>query len=323
MKTQCPNCKARFNVDEKFTGKQAKCPKCTKPFTIQPFLETPAVTAPPAASPKPVEKPAAAPAPAPHPEPVAPTPKAAIPADPPAAVAPPAKSPQAEAPAIKIQEPVKKEQPESQPVSKPLKKSKLSKIVFVYVWVVVRLIAGGLAGWGLMLALNKGEHSTLITAFAAADVFLLISILLELLLFYKMWSAIADKQTKITPAKAVGFLFIPVFNLYWALNMIMAFAEDYNSFIERRSLKTKDLPLTLFMLYAFAFMLTMIFITVPMLCVFAIVARISGAFASYSQVAWLLVGLAALAGMAHFIAYVFSAAKTCDAVNSLTTEKNA
>jgi predicted Zn finger-like uncharacterized protein len=359
MKTQCPNCKARFNVDEKFTGRQTKCPKCTKPFTIQPFSEAPAVTSPPAASPKPVEKPAVAPAPVaqpqppapapkvetppppppapvatpkPTPQPAAPTPKAAQPAPapkvdtppaPPTTVAQPPKSQQAEAPAVKPAEPAKEEKPESKPISTSPKKTVLSKIVFVYVWIVVRLIAGALAGWGLMLALNKEEHSTLITAFAAADIFFLISILLELLLFYKMWSAIADRQTKTTPAKAVGFLFIPVFNLYWALNMIMAFAEDYNSFTERHSLKTKDLPLTLFMLYAFSFLLTMIFITVPMLCVLAIVDLIPRAFASYTQVAWLLVGLAALAGMAHFVTYIISAAKTCDAVNSLTTEKNA
>jgi predicted Zn finger-like uncharacterized protein len=339
MKTQCPNCKARFNVDEKFTGKQAKCPKCTKPFTIQPFLETPAVTAPPAAGPKPVEKPAAAPVPAPPPEPAAPTPKpppppaqapmpatqqtAVEPPAPPKTVAQPPKTQQAETPPAKPAEPAKQELPESKPVSTAPKKMVLSKILFVYVWIVVRLAAGALAGWGLMLALNKGEHSTLTTAFAAADICLVISILLELLLFYKMWSAIADKKTSITPGKAVGFLFIPVFNLYWALNMIMAFAEDYNSFIERHSLKAKDLPPAIFMLYAFAFMLTMIFITLPMLCVFAIIDLIPRAFASYAQVAWLLVGFAVFAGLAHFITYIISAAKTCDAVNSLTTEKNA
>jgi predicted Zn finger-like uncharacterized protein len=95
MKTQCPNCKARFNVDEKFTGKQAKCPKCTKPFTIQPFSEVPAAPSPPAASPKPVEKPAVTPAPTPPPEPAEPTPKSAPPpADTPRAVAPPSISPQ-------------------------------------------------------------------------------------------------------------------------------------------------------------------------------------------------------------------------------------
>ncbi|MGD0077342.1 MAG: zinc-ribbon domain-containing protein [Sedimentisphaerales bacterium] len=292
MKTQCPNCKARFNVDDKFAGKQAKCPKCSKLFTIEPFVETPAVAA---------SQPA----------------KAAMPADPPATVAPPMRNPQPVASPVKSEEPAKEEKPESQPVSETPRKSGLSKIVFVYIWVIVRLIAGGLAGWGLMLALKRGERSTLIAAFAAADVFLVCSVLIELMLFYKMWAAIADTQTSTTPGKAVGFLFIPVFNLYWALNMIMAFAEDYNAFIERRSLKANDLPLTLFMLYAFAFMLTMIFVTTPMLCVFAVVGLIARAFAAYSAVAWLLVALAVLAGLAHFIAYIFSATKTCDAINAL------
>ncbi|MGA2092219.1 MAG: zinc-ribbon domain-containing protein [Sedimentisphaerales bacterium] len=303
MKTQCPNCKARFNVDDKFAGKQAKCPKCTKLFTIAPFVETPAPTTAPA--------PAKSPAAVQNPQP------AASPVKSPEPIAPPVINPKVVAAPAKTSEPIKEEMSKSQPVSETPRKSGLSKIVFVYVWVVVRLIAGGLAGWGLMLALKRGERSTLIAAFAAADVFLVCSVLIELMLFYKMWAAIADTQTSTTPGKAVGFLFIPIFNLYWALNMIMAFAEDYNSFIERRSIKTKDLPLTLFMLYAFAFMLTMIFVTTPMLCVSAVVGLIARAFAAYSAVAWLLVALAVLAGLAHFIAYIFSATKTCDAVNAL------
>jgi predicted Zn finger-like uncharacterized protein len=301
MKTQCPNCKARFNVDDKFTGKQAKCSKCTKPFTIEPFIETPAAATSPAKSPAAVQNPQPAASPIKSPEPIA----------------PPVINPKVVASPLKSEEPAKEEMPKSKPVSETPRKSGLSKIVFVYIWVIVRLIAGGLAGWGLMLALKRGERSTLIAAFAAADVFLICSVLIELMLFYKMWAAIADNQTSVTPAKAVGFLFIPVFNLYWALNMIMAFAEDYNAFIERRSLKANDLPITLFMLYAFAFMLTMIFITVPMLCAFAFVTRISGAFASYTQVAWLLVGFAVLAGVGHFFTYIFFATKTCDAVNAL------
>lgn len=43
MKTQCPNCKSKFNINETSIGKQAKCPKCAKPFVIEPFVETPAV----------------------------------------------------------------------------------------------------------------------------------------------------------------------------------------------------------------------------------------------------------------------------------------
>jgi hypothetical protein len=42
----------------------------------------------------------------------------------------------------------------------------------------VRIIAGILGGLGLMLATRKAAHSTLIAAFATADVFLVCSVLL-------------------------------------------------------------------------------------------------------------------------------------------------
>ena len=35
MKTQCPHCKAGFNVLANHTGKRAKCPKCTVPFVVK------------------------------------------------------------------------------------------------------------------------------------------------------------------------------------------------------------------------------------------------------------------------------------------------
>ena len=95
----------------------------------------------------------------------------------------------------------------------------------------MRIIAGVLGTLGLVLAIQKGAKSTLIATFAAADVFLICSVAIEYMLFYKMWAAIKDSQTSISPGKAVGFLFIPVFNLYWALLMVTGFAEDYNSFI--------------------------------------------------------------------------------------------
>lgn len=34
MKTQCPHCKAGFNVSEAYSGKNAKCPKCKQVFTV-------------------------------------------------------------------------------------------------------------------------------------------------------------------------------------------------------------------------------------------------------------------------------------------------
>jgi len=55
---QCPNCNSKFNVNETSIGKQAKCPKCAKPFTIEPFVETPVAVEPPAKSSEPVAPPA-------------------------------------------------------------------------------------------------------------------------------------------------------------------------------------------------------------------------------------------------------------------------
>ena len=321
MKTQCPNCKARFNTNDASVGKQAKCPKCAKPFTIEPFIEMPVVVEPPVKSPEPVAPPAKSP------EPVAPPVKIAEPIEPPAPIAPPVKSPEPVIPPVKITapiappaitvEPAKEEKPESKAVSK----TALSKTVFVYCWTGVRIIAGVLGALGLMLAIRKEDHSTLIATFAAANVFLICSVAIEMLLFYRMWAAIQDDKTSISPAKAVGFLFIPVFNIYWALLMVTGFAEDYNAFIQRRAIKTKDLPMALFLIYAFAFISVATILTTPMICIFAFVGLISRAFIGYPAAAWTLFALVLAAGAAHFITYILVAFKTCNAINALSGKK--
>ena len=160
MKTQCPNCKAKFNVNEKNTGKKTKCPNCAGPFTIEPFVMAPLMTQ---ASP-PVKT--AAP-------PVTPVESAAKTMEPPVATV------------TKIAEPIKAAET---PVKEKPEPKKLSKTVYVYCWSGAQIIAGILGTLGLMLALRKGANSTLIAAFAAADVFLIGSILIELALYHKMWS---------------------------------------------------------------------------------------------------------------------------------------
>jgi predicted Zn finger-like uncharacterized protein len=314
MKTQCPNCKARFNANETSVGKQAKCPKCAKPFTIEPFIETPASPARlDSASSRGGTKrgdSVAVETPAKKPVPVEPLPKS------PAPIIPPVKSPEPVKPPVKSAELAKEEKPETKAVSKGL-----SKTVFVYCWIAIRIIAGIFSVLGLVLAIRKGSQSTLIATFAAADVFLVCSIIIELSMFYKMWAAIQDDQASISPAKAVGFLFIPVFNIYWVLLMVTGFAEDYNAFIQRQSVKTRDLPMSLFLIYAFAFILSATVVTTPMICVFAFVGLISRAFIGYPLQSWLLFSFVSAAGVGHFIAYLLVAIKTCNAINALPERK--
>ena len=108
-----------------------------------------------------------------------------------------------------------------------------------------------------------------------------------LILWYKAWAAIQDGQARTTPGKAVGFLFIPLFNLYWIFQAIHGFAKDYNSYVARHSLSVPKLPEGLFLAY----------------CVLALAGII--------PILGPLFSLAALGVM------IVLCAKVCDAVNAL------
>jgi predicted Zn finger-like uncharacterized protein len=303
MKTQCPNCNARFSTSDASAGKQAKCPKCEESFVIQPFIETPAAEKPPVTIQKQVETKV----------------QKAEPAETASKIATPKVSP------LKGPEPVKTKASKTTGLLKTLAEIKglargeagLPKTVFVYCWIAVRVIAGILAGLGLFLAIREQAYSVLFVTFAAADVFLLCSVLIELMLFYRMWAAIADEQASITPARAVAFLFIPVFNIYWALCMLTGFVEDYNAFIQRRSIKAKDLSFVLHLVYAFAFIWAATVVVIPMLFVFTFVGLIDRAFTGYPELSWPLLFFALAAGVAHFITYILFAIKTCNAIDAL------
>jgi predicted Zn finger-like uncharacterized protein len=273
MKTQCPGCKAKFNVNDQMVGKKAKCPKCAQPFTIEPLVEAP----------------------------IQPSAKAAEPAT-------------AVEVSAKTTEKIAKEKPESK---------KLSKAIYVYCWAAVQIIAGIFGLLGVMLALRKAASTTLLATFAAGDIFLVCSVAIELALFYKMWSAIQDGEVSVSPGQAVGFLFIPVFNIYWALSMITAFAEDYNDFIRRNSVKAKALPLILALVFAVMFILYTTVVTTPFICVLAYTRLVSKAFMHYRSLSWILFSFAMVAGIGHFITYILFAMKTCNATNALPDKSTA
>lgn len=69
------------------------------------------------------------------------------------------------------------------------------------------------------------------------------------LLVYRMWAAIQDGHASVTPGRAVGFLFIPLFNIYWATKAIAGFADDYNMYVKRRSIAAHKLRYGLLLAY--------------------------------------------------------------------------
>ena len=69
-----------------------------------------------------------------------------------------------------------------------------------------------------------------------------------LVLHYKLWKAIQDPYSIVTPGKAVGYLFVPFYNIYWLFRSIYGFAVEHNDYIQRREIETKKLPSPIYLL---------------------------------------------------------------------------
>lgn len=63
---------------------------------------------------------------------------------------------------------------------------------------------------------------------------ILIGIISFYVLLYKAWASIQDGYAKTTPGKAVGYSFIPIFNIYWMFIAIGSWPAEYNNFNQRR-----------------------------------------------------------------------------------------
>ncbi len=81
----------------------------------------------------------------------------------------------------------------------------------------------------------------------AAVVVSLAAAAVQFVLYYKMWASIQDGCARTTPGKAVGFMFIPFFNIYWMFQAIWGFSKDYNAFLQRHSIQAKPLSENLFL----------------------------------------------------------------------------
>jgi predicted Zn finger-like uncharacterized protein len=303
MKTECPHCKTRFTAREESVGKKAKCPKCSQPFTIELVADAPIKAA--VASREEVKRPdenCSGCGAVIGPEQQACVHKGNI---------------VCERCYKKLTDAGKEEPVESPAAEEKAVIKKSLKTLYLYSWAGIRFFAGLAFVLGLLLAIKREVNFTLIVTFAVGDILLICSVLIELGLIYKMWAAIQDGRASVSPGKAVGFLLIPIFNIYWALYMLVGFAEDYNSFVNRYKVKTKDLPLVLFLIYAVMFLLSSIAVTIPMISVFAFFGLLKRAVAARPETSWLLFFFVLAVSIGHMIIYGMFSIKTCNAIESL------
>ena len=91
------------------------------------------------------------------------------------------------------------------------------------------------SAWGPRLGYSSVDdlETIVVILFGLALLFLVINSIIGLVILHRAWSHIQEiGLARTTPGKAVGFLFIPFFNLYWVFIAYYGWAEDYNRYIE-------------------------------------------------------------------------------------------
>jgi serine/threonine protein kinase len=113
-----------------------------------------------------------------------------------------------------------------------------------------------------------------------------------MVLVYLLWKAIQDGHARTSAGQAVGFLFIPVFNIYWLFQVFWGFSRDFNRFVDRHALTIPKLPEGLFFTSNFTYVILVFTYWVP--------------------------GLSQAVGLINVVLLCLAVSKGCDSVNALS-----
>ncbi|MGD0988339.1 MAG: FHA domain-containing protein [Candidatus Sulfotelmatobacter sp.] len=114
---------------------------------------------------------------------------------------------------------------------------------------IVSIVASIVFGVGVFFVM-KGDLSGGLPFVILGSLAALYAGILGLVFYYKMWESIQDGYARMSPAKAVGFLFIPFFNVYWIFQVFWGFSKDYNAYVDRHAINTKKLSEGLFLAFS-------------------------------------------------------------------------
>ena len=103
------------------------------------------------------------------------------------------------------------------------------------VGLLIGAIVVGVGGFAFSVSVSsRGPDSEdsaallLLATFGTAAVLLLISSILCYVYLYRAWNCLRFGDPRTTAGKAIGFLFIPFFNIYWIFVAIYGLAQDWN-----------------------------------------------------------------------------------------------
>jgi hypothetical protein len=120
------------------------------------------------------------------------------------------------------------------------------------------------------------------------------------ILVYRIWQFLPPSYARTTPGKAVGFLFIPLFNLYWYFEAVYGWAKDFNAYVQRENIQSPRVSEAVALATA----------------VFAALSGALGAIAGFAQAP----ALGTIVGAPLWILMPLFIYQACTAVNSLPLE---
>lgn len=117
---------------------------------------------------------------------------------------------------------------------------------------IILMIAGAVVG--MLTADEVVEPGYLGAAIGLAAIgylqFIVVHTVATLVLLFRMWKVLEDGVTPVTAGKAIGFLFIPFFNIYWFFRVWGGYPSEYNRFLERNRLNAPQLGSGIFIAFA-------------------------------------------------------------------------
>ncbi len=121
---------------------------------------------------------------------------------------------------------------------------------------------------------------------------IILGLIFTCILHYKCWKAVPDGFARLTPGKAVGYLFIPFYNLYWAFPSFGGLGSDCAMVATKKGLRGFSALPGLGLTYAILWVVNFVAQHIPVLGFFTAVADFVIWLLFYSSVVRLLNGLA-------------------------------
>lgn len=129
----------------------------------------------------------------------------------------------------------------------------LGSIIGAYVGIFIFGLTAGIVAQMERVSVWEAGGGKWMLLSVALTVYLVV---IQLILWWKAWKSIQEYGARTSPGQAIGFLFLPVVNLYWVFQAFWGYSKDFNSNIETYNLDIPRLSEGLFLAYTVVLLLT-------------------------------------------------------------------